>query len=203
MTTRIAIIGTMGSGKTTLLSKIENELRSRGKSVKAVEEVARTSPWAINEEADFVSQRWIFNQQILKELEADRENPDVILCDRCPVDNLTYFERLQRPYEPFPVTEYLQIFEIVRLWSRRYDYIIQMPLNLDWLKEDGVRSVNIAFAQDINDRINKIVETFKLNNIIHYRKNFSVSRFCNKVEPKKKAKKVTRRRKNNRTGVKS
>ena len=201
MTTRIAIIGTMGTGKTTLLSEIENELRSRGKSVKIVEEVARTSPWAINEEADFVSQRWIFNQQILKELEAEYGNPDVILCDRCPVDNLTYFERLQKPYEPFPVTEYLQIFEIVRLWSQKYDHIIQMPLNLNWLKEDGVRSVNIAFAQDIDNRINKIVEEFKLDNIIHYHKNFSVLRFCDKIGPKK-TRKVTKRKKNNKTGVK-
>jgi len=195
MTIKIAIIGTMGSGKTTLLSKIGNEFKDRGKSVKIVEEVARTSPWAINEEADFMSQRWVFHQQLLKELEAEYKNPDIILYDRCLIDNLTYFERLYRPHEPFPISEYLQIFEIVRLWSQKYDHIIRMPLNVDWLKEDGVRSVNVDFAQDIDNIINTFMKEFKLNNVVHYRENFSISRFCNKIEPKK-VKKVTKRKKN-------
>lgn len=195
MTIKIAIIGPAGSGKTTILSEIRNEFKNRGKSVKVIEEVARASPWAINEDADFMSQRWIFHQQVLKELEIEYKNPDIILCDRCLIDNLAYFERLNKPHEPFPINEYLQIFEIVRLWSRKYDHIIRMPLNLNWLKEDGVRSVDIAFAQDIDNRINTFLEEFKLNNVTHYRKNFSVPRFCSKIESKE-IKKVTKRKKN-------
>jgi hypothetical protein len=70
-----------------------------------------------------------------------------------------------------------------------------MPLNLNWLKEDGVRSVDIAFAQDIDNRINTFLEEFKLNNVTHYRKNLSVPRFCSKIESKE-IKKVTKRKKN-------
>ncbi len=77
-----------------------------------------------------------------------------------------------------------------------------MPLNLNWLKEDGIRSTNVAFATDINNKIDIIVEEFKLDNIIHYRKNFSISRFCDKTEPKKKARKVTRRKKKSKKGAK-
>lgn len=203
MTIKIAIIGPAGSGKTTILSEIRNEFKDRGKSVKVIEEVARASPWNINEDANFNDQRWIFHQQVLKELEIEYKNPDIILCDRCLIDNLAYFERLNVRHEPFPINEYLQIFEIVRLWSRKYDHIIRMPLNLDWLKEDGVRSVNIAFAQDIDNRISILLKEFKLDNIIHYRKNFSVPRFCNRVEPEKKVRKVTKRKKTKKAGIKS
>jgi molybdopterin-guanine dinucleotide biosynthesis protein len=60
---KVTVIGTTGTGKTTLIDKLKKEFESRGKTVEIVQEVARSSPWAINEDADFVGQRWVFHQQ--------------------------------------------------------------------------------------------------------------------------------------------
>lgn len=195
----IVLSGTSGTGKTTLVSKLEKELKSRGKIVEVVNEVARSSPWAINEQADFIGQRWIFHQQILTELEAEFKHPNVILCDRGICDNLAYFERLHNPHEPFPITEYLQLFEIARYWSQRYDYIIHMPFNSSWLKDDGVRSTNKIFTREIDLKINKITKEFGLKTL-KYRKNFNISEFCDKfAPPQKKLRKVTVRKRNNKS----
>jgi nicotinamide riboside kinase len=182
---KIAIIGPQGSGKTTLLSKLQKEFKSRGKTVEMVNEVARSSPWGINEQATFPGQRWIFNAQMIKELEAEYKNPDIILYDRSVIDNLAYTEHLHNRDEPFPITEFLQMVEIARYWSRRYDFIIYMPFNPSRLNDDGVRSTNVAFAKDIDERIRKMVIEFGLKTL-KYRKNFNVSNFCDRFAPQQK-----------------
>lgn len=189
----IVVVGTTGSGKTTLIKKLKKELEIRNKTVEVVHEVARESPWAINEEADFMAQRWVFHQQILKELEAEYKNPDIILCDRGLVDNICYAERICDMTYPYPIIEFLQLYEISRFWSQKYDHIIYMPFNPTGLTHDGIRSTNVEFAQDIDKRINKILKEFKLDNI-KYKKSFSIQRFCNKVVPKSKNKRVTKRK---------
>lgn len=186
MTIKIAIIGTNGSGKTTLIEKIEKELRIRKQMIEVVHEVASQSPWTINEQADFMSQRWIYLQQLLKETEAKYKNPDIILCDRCLIDNICYFERLNESSTPFPIIEFLQLHEIARLWSQDYDQVIFMPFKASQIVDNGVRSTNINFAKDIDRRINIKLKEFKINNVIRYKKNFSVSRFCDKILPKRK-----------------
>lgn len=198
MTKIIVVIGAQGTGKTYLSHKLEKELKSRGKTVELVDEVARSCLWGINEQSTFLSQRWIFHEQMRKELETEYKNPDIILCDRGIVDNLAYAERLHNRGENFPITEYLQMVEIARYWSQKYDYIIHMPLNLNRLKDDGVRSTDISFARDIDKKINKLLGDFKLDNIIKYRKNFNIMRFCDKIVPRqKKLKKVVVRKRNN------
>lgn len=191
---KIAITGTTGAGKTTLIEKIRKELESRNKTVEIVQEVARSSPWAINEDADFVGQRWVFHQQLLKEIETEHRSPDIVICDRSVIDNLCYMERLYNPREPFPITEFLQIVEITRYWAHRYDHIVYMPFNKKGLVDDGVRSTDEDFARDIDARINSVINDFKLKNVIKYRQNFSIPRFVDKIVPKKKVKKVTKRK---------
>ena len=190
---KIAIIGAQGSGKTTLINKIEKELISRNKLVKVIEEVARASPWSINESADFHDQRWIIHEQIRRELESEYKNPDIILCDRGIIDHICYMERIVDQTKPVPIIEFLQLHEIARYHSHKYDHIIYMPFNKKGLIDDGVRSTDEDFARDIDTRINSVINDFKLKNVIRHRSNFSMSRFCNKIAPKKKIKKVTKR----------
>lgn len=192
---KIVIIGPQGAGKTTLISEIKKELKRRNKTVEIVDEVARSSPWGINEQATFQGQRWIFNQQMLKELEIEYKNPNIILCDRSVIDNLAYTERLHNRDEPFPITEYLQMVEIARYWSRRYDYIIHMPFNASRLKDDGVRSPNVEFAKDIDVRIHGLIKNFDIK-VIKYKKNFNISNFCDKFAQEKKLKRVIVRKRN-------
>jgi hypothetical protein len=68
-----------------------------------------------------------------------------------------------------------------------------MPFNKKGLVDDGIRSTDEDFARDIDTRISSVINDFKLKNVIKHRANFSVPRFCDKVAPKKKIKKVTKR----------
>ena len=197
----VTIIGCQGSGKTTLIRKLEKEFKFRGKTVEIVNEVARDNPFGINDQATFFSQRWIFNTQILRELQAEQVSPDIILCDRSVIDDICYTERLHNRDEPFPITEFLQQVEIARYWSRRYDFIIYCPFNPSRLNDDGVRSTNVAFAKDIDDRIRKMVREFGLKTL-KYRKNFSVVSFCDKFAPRqKKLNKVTVRKRPHKNNI--
>jgi len=193
MNVKIAIIGTQGTGKKTLVSKLQKELHRRGKTVNVVKEVARSCPFGINEQGTFLSQRWIFHEQLTKELEAEYKDPDIILYNRAILDNLCYMERISENHKPFPVVEYLQMVEIARYWSQKYDYIIYMPLNLKWLKEDGTRSTDPDFAKDIDTRISKMINDFGLK-YTRYRKNFSIPTFCDKFSTRKKVKIINRRK---------
>lgn len=193
MNVKIAIIGTQGTGKKTLTSKLEKELHRRGKKVEVVGEVARACPFGINEQATFLSQRWIFHQQMIKELETEYKEPDIIIYNRAILDNLCYMERIGKNHNPFPVVEYLQLVEIARYWSQKYDYIIYMPFNIKWLKNDGVRSTDPEFARDIDDRISKMIDDFGLK-YTRYRKNFSIPVFCDKFSTCKKVKIINRKK---------
>jgi nicotinamide riboside kinase len=189
----IVLSGPQGSGKTTLLQKLEKEFKTRGKTVEIVNEVARDNPFGINAQATFFSQRWIYNTQMIRELRAEQQSPDIILCDRGIIDNLAYVERIHNRDEPFPITEFLQQVEIARYWSQKYDYIIYLPFNPSRLIDDGVRSTDVAFAMDIDERIQKMTKEFGLK-YIKYRKNFNISNFCDKIAPRKKFKRVTKRK---------
>ena len=180
MSIKIAIIGTSGTGKTTLTKKLKRGFTRQNKKVEIIDEVTRKCPWNINEQAEFICQSWIFHEQIRKELEIEYKNPDIIIYDRNICDNLAYMERVIDTTKDFPIIEFLQLVEIARYWSYKYDYIIYMPLNLQYLKEDGVRSVNEKFTKDIDWRIRRIIKNFDLD-VIKYRKNFNVNKFCNKV----------------------
>ena len=193
MITTIAVIGTTGTGKTTLVKKIEKELHRRGKTVGVVTEVARSCPYPINEDAEFYAQRWILHQQILKELENKSKKIDIALYDRCIIDNLVYTNYLLNQHKYVDIVELLQLTEIVRLWVKNYDYIILMPLNPKYLKEDGVRSTDLNFAKEIDILIRQIVKDFNIH-VIKYRKNFNINNFCDKFSQRKKVRVIDRKR---------
>jgi len=86
---KLALIGTHGVGKTTLAYETCSLLKKSGANVELVTEVARQSPFPVNEATTLEGQLWILHAQIAAELEAARRAPQVI-CDRAVLDNYCY-----------------------------------------------------------------------------------------------------------------
>lgn len=93
---KIAVVGTHGVGKTTLCNAIVKRAREEGKSVELIGEVVRECPYPINEDMTFEACQWIVLTQILREMEAEKKKPDLIVCDRSAYDPCIYFDYLRK-----------------------------------------------------------------------------------------------------------
>lgn len=146
MAIKIAITGVHGSGKTTFISDLMIELAKRGK-VCVVSEAARDCPFPINEDATYESQVWMFAEQLKRESEASVCDPDFIICDRSIMDSVVYAS-----WGDSVNSGMLRAMStMAREYMRTYDIVVRMPLNLEYLVDDGVRAVDLDFAYGIND----------------------------------------------------
>lgn len=160
---KVALIGTHGVGKTTLAYEVCTGLKKAGQNVELVTEIARRSPFPVNEATTREGQLWILHAQIAAELEATQRAPYVI-CDRAVVDNYCYLVNKcgrQPQLEPWLV-EWLQSYALLvgvplvenpvfvesfrqpPLWTGP-DTAGQVAPGLD----DGFRSVNEEFRRRI------------------------------------------------------
>jgi hypothetical protein len=146
---KLALIGTHGVGKTTLAFEICSLLKKADYNVELVTEVARRSPFPVNEGTTLEGQLWILHAQIAAELDAARA-PHVI-CDRSVLDNYCYlvnkFGRQQR------------LEQWLEWWMGSYSLLVGVPPLLDGIPADGFRSENLEFQQRIHDRIIEMLET--------------------------------------------
>jgi thymidylate kinase len=146
---KIALIGTHGVGKTTLAFEICSLLKKADYNVELVTEVARRSPFPVNEATTLEGQLWILHAQIAAELDAGRA-PHVI-CDRSVLDNYCYlvnkFGRQQR------------IEGWLEWWMQTYTLLVGVPPLADGIPPDGFRSENLEFQQRIHERIEELLET--------------------------------------------
>lgn len=96
---KLALIGTHGVGKTTLAFEICAQLKIAGHSVELVTEIARKSPFPVNESTTLESQLWILHQQIATELEMG-PRAQYVVCDRAVIDNYAYLSNKfdRQPY---------------------------------------------------------------------------------------------------------
>src|ERR1700723_2734827 len=85
-TLKLALVGTHGVGKTTLAYETCSLLKKADYNVELVTEVARRSPFPVNEGTTLDGQLWILHAQIAAELEASARAPHII-CDRSVLDN--------------------------------------------------------------------------------------------------------------------
>jgi thymidylate kinase len=146
---KIALIGTHGVGKSTLAFEICSLLKKADYNVELVTEVARRSPFPVNEATTLEGQLWILHAQIAAELDAARA-PHVI-CDRSALDNYCYlvnkFGRQQR------------LEQWLEWWMQSYTLLIGIPPLADGIPRDGFRSENLEFQQRIHELIEEMLET--------------------------------------------
>jgi hypothetical protein len=141
---KLALIGTHGVGKTTLAYEICSLLKKADHNVDLVTEVARRSPFPVNEGTTLEGQLWILHAQIAAELEAAARAPHVI-CDRSVLDNYAYLANKfgrQPQLEPW-----------ISWWMDTYSLLIAVPPLADGIPPDGFRSENLEFQKKIHDLI--------------------------------------------------
>ncbi len=148
---KVAIVGSHGCGKTALAFSLCTELQKRGRHVELVVEMARRSPFPINETTSEEGQLWILHSHIVAELEG-RLRADVVVCDRAVLDNYAYF------CHKFGRKKHLDA--LVRDWTSTYDVLVKAPIVEEWLVADGVRSVDRDFQKAIDDLVEGFVAEF-------------------------------------------
>lgn len=150
---KIAVIGTHGCGKTSLAFGLCTELQRRGRSVELVVEMARRSPFPINEATSEIGQMWILHAHILAEMEG-ASRAEVVICDRSVLDNYAYF------CHKFGRRGHLD--SMIAAWMETYDLLVKVPIVEDWLIADGVRSVNREFQTAIDRLVDELLKSFRV-----------------------------------------
>jgi nicotinamide riboside kinase len=140
---KIGLIGPQGSGKTTVALQLVAELKKEGYDAELISEVARSSPLQINESATKKSQTWILGMTLAKEQECKAE---ILVCDRTLLDAFCYSYRVDKEY-------FKTIMPFIKEYMRSYNIVFYMPPNDNYLKDDGVRSINKAFRDEIDSLI--------------------------------------------------
>ncbi|MFQ5818251.1 MAG: AAA family ATPase [Terriglobia bacterium] len=140
---KLALIGTHGVGKTTLAYDICALLKKAGRNVELVTEVARRSPFPVNEATTLEGQLWILHAQIAAELEAAQRAPTV-LCDRSVLDNYCYLVNKcgrQRELEAW-----------LERWLASYDLLVGVPLVRESIYAEGFRQPSLSDGFRASDR---------------------------------------------------
>ena len=156
----IAIAGCHGTGKTTLINYIADFLKSIDKSVYVLEEVARKCPYPLE---TIESQRYIWEKHIKEECKGYQSGCDIILCDRTLLDNLIYYKYLLNDKSD-PVFEAFTDYTI-KWMNNIYNYISVLPMNPEFIVDDGVRITDINKTIEINKLFIKYLKPYQNINI--------------------------------------
>jgi len=152
---KIGFVGSQGCGKTTSAYKLAAELKRMGNDVYVLSEVARSCPFKLNEQATQKTQMWIFGKQLTRE---QSSKGDILISDRTLMDSFCYGIRacpeFFKPLTPF-MKEYL----------KTYDYIFYLEPNDNYLLDDGIRSTNKDFRNEIDKIISKYLVELDVKHI--------------------------------------
>lgn len=151
---KIALIGTHGTGKTTIAHELVAELKKNNFNAEFLGEVARQCPLQINEETTKKAQEWIIYSQYIKEIENETKN-GILVCDRSVLDGYVYY------YNKFSREGILERF--VREKIKDYDFLFRVPLNQNYLIEDGKRSIDKGFQIGIDKIFTELLDRFSID----------------------------------------
>jgi len=147
---KIGFVGSQGCGKTTTAYALATELKKRGHDVYVLSEVARSCPFELNEGATEQSQMWIFGKQLTREQSSKGE---ILVSDRTLMDSFCYGIRAC-PNFFIPLTPF------VKEYLKTYDFIFYLKPKDEYLVDDGIRSTNKEFRDEIDkiitDHIKKL-----------------------------------------------
>jgi nicotinamide riboside kinase len=146
---KLALIGTHGVGKTTLAYEICSLLKKAHHPVELVAEVARRSPFAVNEATTLEGQLWILHSQIAAELEASSHAAHVV-CDRSVLDNYCYLRNKFGRQEPLETW--------LSWWIESYSLLVAVPPLEEAISPDGFRSQSREFQRRIHDLLGEILQ---------------------------------------------
>ena len=170
---KIAILGTHGTGKSTLSYNLAAYYKKQGKSVKIIQEVARSCPFPINEKMTIEAAKWIYLEHSRKELEASKYH--VIIGDRSVYDSFVYCEYfgLSDPIlDQYRKAAFMELSSYKRLIFLRPDMYIH---------NDGTRSTDAEFQTSIDEIFEQVlekVETIQVSSSTIFEKESAWMQYC-------------------------
>ena len=148
---KIAVIGTHGVGKTTLCDYLSSYTKSLGKKVACVGEVVRDCPYPINQGMCYKAAEWTVFSQVLRERKEERENPDLIICDRSFFDPMIYLDMAKKVYDEGEVHLHRGLRGFASNFLFCYDTIYLVQPSKRPIDSDGFRDTNKEFQEKIHD----------------------------------------------------
>lgn len=155
---KIAIAGAQSTGKSTLL----NALKQEYSNIQFIEEITRelkAQGYKINEDGNDDTQIQIMN--LHKKYSTLSEDA---IYDRCALDGIVYTQYL---YDNGNISEevYQTSLEIFEEIINRYDKICYLKPEFD-IVDDGERSTNKSFRDDIVDLFEQYIDMYNLDVIV-------------------------------------
>lgn len=153
---KIAFTGAQSTGKTTLLEAIKQNEKFRYK-YEFIDEITRRmikKGLKINEAGSDTTQLLIMNEHVKNTLYTDA------IMDRCALDGVVYTNWL---YKKGNVSEWVYQYaeNVFKKYISRYDYIFYLTPEFH-IVDDGVRSIDTAFRDEIVDLFEYYVNTFSV-----------------------------------------
>jgi len=156
---KIAVTGAQYSGKTTLIKNISTALKKRGYSVCILGEVVRDCPFPINETTSVKAQDWVLEEQKRREDEL-KDKCDVILTDRCLLDNFAYWkraaERIGLGEKEIRLGE-TEVFNHANSYSA---ILFLQPFEVKRIESDKFRSIDKEWREEMHKRILDVIKKF-------------------------------------------
>ena len=153
---KIAFTGAQGTGKTTLLNRLKHDSMFN-LEFEFIDEITRRMTrkgLKINEGGDDMTQLLIMNSHIKNSL------IDNVILDRCVLDGLVYTDWM---YDNKKVSDWVRDYaeNVFNLLINRYDHIFYLVPEFG-LEDDGVRSTNLKFRDDIVDLFDHYIKLYKI-----------------------------------------
>ena len=157
---KTAIIGTHSVGKSTLAYMLAAHYKRKGKSVKIIQEVARSCPYPLNEGMTKEACLWIYHEHVKKELEAIQKF-DTIICDRSAIDSFMY----AKAQSCFDIRDLNMVYSLkgAEEWMCSYDQIIYVKPGTVKPVADGVRSTDLLFQTTVEQEFSHAVYVANLH----------------------------------------
>jgi len=158
---KIGILGTHSTGKTTLGHTIMSYLKEHHFIVGWVDEIVRDIPASVSDLSAFLSQYWVINSQINKEIERQSNNK-VIVTDRTVIDNFAYAKRSAKKNSISK--KQLNVLEIIcKNWAETYDFLFYTQRTQSPIEDDNYRSTDIQFQIEIDQIIKNIIKQWNVH----------------------------------------
>lgn len=158
---KIAIIGTHGIGKTTLAYMLAAKAQKKGYSVSVIQEVARMSPFPLNDDFTVDSAQWIITSQINRELNAKASKVNCLICDRSAYDPICYLDAGSHQNDSY---EKIRLY--AEEWLKTYDKILFVIPDGVKLSDDGFRSLDAEFQNKVHEEFQKLYINFNNDRIM-------------------------------------
>ena len=153
---KIAFTGAQSTGKTTLLKELKRdpELFLKYDFRDEITRRMQKQGLLINEGGTDMTQLLIMNSHIKNSL------IDNVIMDRCALDGVVYTDWMGRNGKVQQwVLEYAD--NVFKMLIHRYDYIFYLAPEFS-IEDDGIRSIDINFQNEIVDIFEKYINAYKI-----------------------------------------